>query len=628
MTQTTETTGAEIRKRGRPKKDTSLIFYRDRNGRVKAWNPAANAAANTPSRIPDAVRLYDGLGHDWAAWGKPLTRDGDYNAARRTPFRQRPEGYFEEDVKALDEMFAAASGTSTIRLTLAALADLFAGHRPPSTVVLHGVFWTRFLANVFIREAGADGINRSRFEKPEGKVWASVNVLPSAGGGYNYTDEAWYSVVNMVRPPVFCVKVEGDRYMLEDESCGLLCGWEPETLAACVLESLWRRKGVDSCSALSEPPETGPQGTALASEPPPPCEDNHPESAPSDAVSEPAAVPQAEADEEADAGEEKPDEPPVQPRAPSALFATGKTWGQIKAGDVWLKGLTTAKDLQAPMPLSRVLAMTTDHEVTRRLTEECRAIGDKKARNDFKRDNLHVWYAAPVFGDRFKGSVKGNIAGYTGLACLDFDGMKSRADAEAARDDLFMEFKEILFAAVSASGLGVYVLVTLDFDGTEEGYKTALSAAFEAFEAKGYMPDTGCVDPTRARYLSSDPDALQRPDDFVPQAIKPGEGDGYFVLPASMLRKCWTNSSRKRKGAGKEYLKEALDRIATAPEGMKDTTITSVMGTCARLIRNYGMNADEVYDRVRKVASAYGYDTKKTADKIRRLGVGNEGEMS
>lgn len=616
MTPTTPTTGAEIRKRGRPKKDTGLIFFRDRKGRVKAWNPAANAAANTPGRIPEAVRLYDGLGHDWPVWGKPLTRDGDYNAARRTPFRQRPEGCFEADVKALDEMFAAASGSSSVLLTLAALGDLFAGHRPPATVVLHGVFWTRFLANVFIREAGADGINRSRFEKPDGKVWASVNVLPSAGGGYNYTDEAWYSVVNMVRPPVFCVKVEGDRYMLDDADSDLVGGWEPETLAACVLESLWRRKGVNSCAALDSPPETVPQGTALAQEAPPPCEDNPPPPAtPSEAVSEPAAGPQSEAD----AGEEMP----AKPGDPVSLFAAGKTWGEIKAGDVWLKGLTTAKDLQAPMPLSRVLAMTTDHEVTRRLTEECRAIGDKKARNEFKRDNLHVWYAAPVFADRFKGSVKGNVAGYTGLACLDFDGMKSLADAEAARDDLFMEFKEILFAAVSASGLGVYVLVTLDFDGTEEGYKTALSAAFEAFEAKGYMPDTGCADPTRARYLSSDPDALQRPDDFVPRAIRPGEGDGYFVLPASMLRQCWTNSARKRKGAGKEYLKEALERIARAGDGMKDTTITSVMGTCSRLIRNYGMDAGEVYDRVRKVASAYGYDTKKTADKIRRLGVEN-----
>ena len=297
--------------------------------------------------------------------------------------------------------------------------------------------------------------------------------------------------------------------------------------------------------------------------------------------------------------------------------------------EVAVKGLTTSKDLGMPMPLAKVIQMVTDHAVTRSLTEECRkraeiykTTGDKKPLNEFKRDNLHVWHAAPVFAERFKGSVKANIKGYTGLACLDFDGFKSTEEAEEVRDDLFIEFPEVLFSAVSASGLGAYAIVALDFDGTEEGYRTALDAAFQMFEAKGYMPDTGCSDPTRARYISADAMPMSRPADYEVKPIS-AEGDGYRVLSVNMLRDCWTNSGRKRKGAGKEYLKEAIARIGSAPDGSKDTVMTSVMGTAARLIRNYGLDSEWVYGAIRKAGREYGYDERKTEDKIRRLGVSN-----
>lgn len=613
----TDTEGEVVvrRKPGRPRNDEKLIFYRGPGGRVKAWNPVIGCGVNTPARMPEAARLYGGLAFDWPTWGKPLTREGDYNAARRTPFRPAPDAVSIEELQALDAAFAEAGEGSELRTFLSTLQSLFDGKTPSRPVILHGAYWMRVLANIFIREAGVDGISRSRFERPEGKVWASVNVLPS-GGGYNYTEEAWYGVVNMIRPPVFCVKVEGDKYAGDER---LSSKRTPEDLAAAVLASLWRTKGVDSCVADAPPPETAPPAPALEPEAPPPCADTPPGTPP---LTEPPVPVSGDADPEAEVSAGDKTEPAAGP--PAAPPPDTRTWGEIKAGDVWLKGLTTAKDLQAPMPLSRVLEMAVSHEVTARLTADCRAIGDKKVRNEYKRENLHVWYPAPVYADRFKGSVKENVSGYTGLACLDFDGMESLQAAETARDDIFMEFREVLFAAVSASGLGVYALVALDFDGTEAGYRTALDAAFQVFEGKGYMPDTGCVDPTRARYLSSDPDALSRPDAYVPVRVKAG-GEGYFVLPASMLRECWTNSGRKRKGAGKEYLKEALERIARAPEGMRDTAITSVMGTVARLIRNYGLNAEEAYGRVRAVASAYGYDTRKTEDKIRRLGVADEG---
>ena len=313
---------------------------------------------------------------------------------------------------------------------------------------------------------------------------------------------------------------------------------------------------------------------------------------------------------------------PIIPEAPPSNVV--RTWGEIKQTMISMKGLTTSKDLQAPAPLSRILETVVSHEATARLTAECRAIADKKARNEFKADNMHVFYPSCVFAGRAGGSKKENVIGYTGIAVLDFDGLKTQADAEDMRDNVFMEFPEVLFCAVSASGLGVYAVVMLDFDGTESGYKAALSACMEQFESHGFMPDAGCSDPTRARYMSSDPDALSRPDAYTPKAFAGGT-EGAYILPASMLRGTWTNSGRKKKGAGKLYLEEALRRIETAPEGMKDTTLTSVMGSVARLIRNYSMDSTKVYDQVRKVASSCGYDTRKTEDKIRRLGVKSEG---
>ena len=597
--QTNETTEMPKR-RGRPRKN--VILYRAAGGRIKAWNPDFGCNVNMP-RLTEAAKVYDGMSCDWAAWGKPSTRDGYYNAANRNPFRQ-PNGKPDADAaKTLADDFADCK---QMAIVLTVLAELFEGRAPSRPTIFHGSFWMRFFAGVFIREAGEDGISRSHFGKPEGKIWASVNVLPSQGGGYNYTEESWFAVVNMVRPPVFCVRIAGDEYLTRDEA-EIGGRWTPERLAEAVLHSLWAAKGVDSCSADVPAAKTEPERAVLASEdvPPRPSEatDTPPVSSDPDAVS-------ADSPETPDAEAEKP-------------ARAGKTWGEIKHTEVWLKGLTGSKELQAPAPLAKVLETVVSHSATANLTAECRAIADKKLRNEFKRDNLHVWYPSPVFGERIAGSNKGNIVGYTGLACLDFDNMPSREAAEDARDDIFMQFPEVLFCAVSAGGLGVYALVALDFDGTEDGYRASLSAAFEMFEAKGYMPDTGCIDPTRARYLSADADALSRPDAYVPKSVS-AEGAGYFILPASMLRTCWTNSGRKRKGAGKAYLDEALGRIANAAEGTKDTTITSVMGTVARLIRNYGLDAEKTYDHVRRVAAEAGYDTQKTEDKIRRLGVANE----
>lgn len=626
----------QARKRGRPPKKRDYVLYRSGN-RIKAWNPVIRANVNISEKdFAGNVFVYDGLGFDWVNWNRETTRNGFYNGARRSPFRKAPANVSNESLEKFEKHYREYP---VIREFADLCVTLFDGREPETDIILEGSFWMRVLANIFIREAGTEGISRNRFERPEGKIWASVNVLPSQGPGYNYTEEAWYAVVNMVHPPVFSVYVSGKG----GSSSLVIDGkelWGPRELAEVILAGLWKDKGTDSCKADAVPP--------VASVDVPPCEETSDTTPPavgdSDAIVEHVAAEVLLSGEEREnvvleqqvppadgkIAEETPNEEAPQDHTDNVstgatpTVTSAKTWGELKKTQVWLKGLSSSKELQAPAPMSKVIDTIISHDATKRMTDECRAIADKKTRNEYKRDNLHVWYPSASFAGRAGGSAKENVTGYTGIACLDFDGMGSVDEAENTRDDLFMEFPEILFAAVSASGLGVYALVMLDFDGSEAGYKAALSAAFEAFESKGYMPDTGCVDPTRARYMSADADALQRPDGYMAKAFS-GSAEGGFILPASMLRTCWTNSGRKRKGAGKAYLDEALRRIEIAPDGMKDTTITSAMGSVARLIRNYGLDPEKTYDRVRQVAFACGYDTKKTEDKIRRLGVKNEG---
>jgi hypothetical protein len=463
-----ETAEEAPRQRGRPRRTDKLVFFRSK-GRVKAYDPEVCAIVNTPSRLPETAKVYDGMGYDWCSWKSDTTRAGDFNAARRSPFRRGPAAK-PPRADDLEPLFDLLRDGGPAGDWLTALADLFDGVAPTEPVILSGIFWVRFLSRVFLREAGEDGIDNRRYERPEGKAWASVNVLPDRGGGYNYTESAWFGVANMVDPPAFVVKVEGLGTL------GGLAGWRPEELADAVLWSLRSSDRVDSCAADLPPAKSEPQSPAIAPEAPAPCQEKADAEPLENRVPDaPSAEPVAEVRSE--------EESSAPPPAPAVL--PSKTWGEYKAGDVWLKGLTTSKELQAPMPLAKVVEMVTAHEVTRKRTEACRAVSDKKARNEWKRDKLHVWYASALFSDRASGSNKANVAGYTGLACLDFDGLKSFAEAQDVRDDLFLRFPEVLFSAVSASGLGVYVLVALDFDGTEEGYRTALAAAMCLFEAQG-----------------------------------------------------------------------------------------------------------------------------------------------
>lgn len=249
------------RKRGRPRKEKNLVLYRSGN-RIKAWNPVIGANVNIREKdMTGNVKIFDGLGFDWVNWGRKQTRDGFYNAATRFPFRQCHE---EIDPAAMDTLEEEYKTNPKLKAVMDACAELFDGRAPRATVKISGVFWQRVLGNIFIQEAGADGISRIRFVSASGKVWVSVNVLPTQKRMYNYTLGPWYAVVNMIHPPSFCVQIAGAEY--ETAPWGASEKWQPHELASLILQRLWAHKGVNSCEAAVSKPETVVQETAEVSE--------------------------------------------------------------------------------------------------------------------------------------------------------------------------------------------------------------------------------------------------------------------------------------------------------------------------------------------------------------------------
>jgi hypothetical protein len=218
------------RKRGRPRKQRNYILYRS-GLKLKAYNTDLGIAMTpTQADLSGNVTIYDGLGEDYVAWGRRLTREGYYNTASRFPFR-KTEGEIDNVVPGqLEEDFRNCKPFPRF---VQACTDLFEGRIPHGTVILEGVYWMRVLSHVFVREAGVEGISRMRFERPEGKVWTSVCAK-----------RAWYSVVNMIHPPTFVVKITRAKY--ESATDRIPESWDPSSLANAILHGLWATKGVNS----------------------------------------------------------------------------------------------------------------------------------------------------------------------------------------------------------------------------------------------------------------------------------------------------------------------------------------------------------------------------------------------
>jgi len=230
------------KKMGRPRKQRNYILYRS-GRKLKAWNMDLCIDMRPSEKdLTGNVTIYDGLGEDYVAWGRRLTREGYYNTATRFPFRPAPDTISMTEIANLEQDYR---DYPQLRRVMDTCEELFEGRIPSETVICKNPFWMRVLGNIYIREAGEEGIPSNQYKRPTGKVWAAVNGVETQRPGYNYTLEAWRAVLNMFFSPVFCIRMSREETDADD----IPDGWSPMNLANAILHRLWEQKDINSREA-------------------------------------------------------------------------------------------------------------------------------------------------------------------------------------------------------------------------------------------------------------------------------------------------------------------------------------------------------------------------------------------
>lgn len=129
-----------------------------------------------------------------------------------------------------------------------------------------------------------------------------------------------------------------------------------------------------------------------------------------------------------------------------------------------------------------------------------------KAKRDELKANLPAVSISGVFSRRGRDFLKV----HSGLICLDFDEKENPkvSNWEAFRNSL-TDIVNVKFAALSASGRGVFVVIPLAFPGNHLEQFEALRSDFSQL---GYVIDKSCSDVSRLRGMSSDKKAYYNRD--------------------------------------------------------------------------------------------------------------------
>lgn len=141
----------------------------------------------------------------------------------------------------------------------------------------------------------------------------------------------------------------------------------------------------------------------------------------------------------------------------------------------------------------------------KRATREAK---DKDARNDAKK-RLPCWY----LGGTMNGPCRAENAQPAGVLQIDVDD----TDRPQEIKNRLAEIDNVAFAAVSASGRGVYALLRVPVSiqasqDAQKGILDMLDAALLHDRRGGEHIDYACVDLARRRFESFDPEPLYRPD--------------------------------------------------------------------------------------------------------------------
>lgn len=109
---------------------------------------------------------------------------------------------------------------------------------------------------------------------------------------------------------------------------------------------------------------------------------------------------------------------------------------------------------------------------------------------------------------------------HSGLICLDIDGQDNPTiqDFEQLKNRM-ANIAEVAFAAISASGSGLFVLIPILYPSEHKRQFQALQRVF--FERYGIRLDVSCSDVCRARFYSYDPHPFINPEAGLFKEIEP-----------------------------------------------------------------------------------------------------------
>jgi hypothetical protein len=123
-----------------------------------------------------------------------------------------------------------------------------------------------------------------------------------------------------------------------------------------------------------------------------------------------------------------------------------------------------------------------------------------------QRDAIKATWPACTISGTFSKRNKQNLIQHSGFICIDIDQHDNSEinDWPALRDSL-SSIQNIYFAALSASGKGIFLIIPISTPDKHENQFTALEMDFKAI---GLTIDKACKDVSRLRGISFDPDAV------------------------------------------------------------------------------------------------------------------------
>lgn len=138
-------------------------------------------------------------------------------------------------------------------------------------------------------------------------------------------------------------------------------------------------------------------------------------------------------------------------------------------------------------------------EYFRKDIERLRAETDEAKQKDIKK-NLPCVTPSGTFSERCdSGLVK-----HSGFICIDLDGKQNPGIDFAALRDSVSDNPYIFFAALSARGNGLFIIIPIAYPSKHRQHFEALRLDFQEMQLK----IDSCPDVSRLRYVSYDPDAI------------------------------------------------------------------------------------------------------------------------